>query len=120
MADQPLLEVNCTNCPGDQACDDCVVRFFLTGRDAAVVPLAGRAVRRAVGDAALPPALDALDAGLDAELESGLPADLAAALATLAAAGMAPEVLSVTDHDAIVTGTDTGNVTGIDAAARAS
>ena len=95
MADQPLLEVNCANCPGTQACEDCLVRFFLTGRDTAVVPLARRAAGRRAAPAPAAPA-DLEPAGLPA----GLPADIAAALGALDAAGLAPELLGLESNSA--------------------
>lgn len=91
MADQPLLEVNCTNCPGNQACEDCVVRFFLAERDAPVVSLAGRGVvRRVTGDPA---------EGATGQPTPLLPPDLADALLLLQATGLAPEVLSIEELD---------------------
>jgi hypothetical protein len=107
MADQPLLEVNCTNCPGNQACEDCLVRFFLAERDATVVPLPRRAAAvQAVTPApfvpALPPvpAMPAARPSTRPPAEAPLPSDLTAVLALLQGAGMAPEVLAVEEHDA--------------------
>jgi hypothetical protein len=92
MADQPLLEVNCTNCPGNQACEDCVVHFFLAERVSAVVSLDRRAAaRRPSGTVA---------SSRPSGPAAALPPDLAAALALLEAAGMGPEVLSVEPLDA--------------------
>jgi hypothetical protein len=107
MADQPLLEVNCTNCPGNQACGDCLVRFFAE-RDSAVVSLASRGAARRGTSPAWPataqpttgPAREPVGDELAAPLGLGLPADLAAAVAALEAAGLEPAVLGVEAHDA--------------------
>jgi hypothetical protein len=105
MADQPLLEVNCANCPGTQACEDCLVHFFLMGRDTAVVPLARRAAGRRDASVATPATAGASvppPSGMEPadDLSVGLSADLAAALASLEDAGLAPELLSLESNDA--------------------
>jgi hypothetical protein len=103
MADQTVLEVNCTSCPGNQACEDCLVRFILAERDAAVVPLPRRgAASRATMPAPYVPNLPAVPA-MPAARPSAvapLPADLAEVLALLQGAGMEPDVLAVEEHDA--------------------
>jgi hypothetical protein len=105
MADQPLLEVNCANCPGTHGCEDCLVHFFLTGRDTVVVPLVRRAAGRRDASVATPattgasvPAPSGMEPADDPS--AGLPADLAAALASLDVAGLAPELLSLESNDA--------------------
>jgi hypothetical protein len=72
------LRITCTQCNENAECDDCLVHFFLSERDATVTPFSGPV-------AAEPAAL---------------PADLAKALGNLAAAGLGPEVLGVTANDA--------------------
>ena len=71
MAHQEPLRITCDDCPGCPGCDDCLVGFFLRGRDAEVVRLGGEAT---------PP--------------SSLDADLAAAFDALVQAGLRPEILA--------------------------
>jgi hypothetical protein len=80
MADETPLRISCTDCPGTTACDDCLVHFFLAERDAAVVTLAGQPTEPAAGHR--------------------LPPDLANVLALLEAAGLAPQLLEVSDRGA--------------------
>ena len=72
MAETTPLRISCTECLDDDACEDCLVHFFLAERDAKVVPLTG-------------PVAEPVQ----------LPADLATALRNLAAAGLSPEVIEV-------------------------
>jgi hypothetical protein len=78
MADSTPLRITCTTCTGDEHSEDCLVHFFLTERDATIVPLTG-------------PAAEPVQ----------LPADLATALHNLASAGLAPEVIDVQPNTAV-------------------
>ena len=71
------LRITCTQCNDNAECDDCLVHFFLSERDATVTPFSAATAEPA-----------------------GLPADLARALGNLAAAGLGPEVIGLTANDA--------------------
>lgn len=89
MRNQTPLRISCSECETG-TCEDCLVAFFTTDRDAEVVPLTGRAGTRRAGR----PTVDAL------------PDDLAAAFATLQSADLDPELLSVTpNHPSSTTST---------------
>jgi hypothetical protein len=77
MAHDKPIRISCENCPGGDACNGCLVHFFLSERDAQIVQLKPEPAPPAGAPATrLEPALERV-------------------LATLRAAGLEPDLLAV-------------------------
>jgi hypothetical protein len=83
MRNQTPLRISCSECESGGTCEDCLVAFFTTDRDAEVVPFTGRAPTRRDRR----------------PTDAALPDDLAAAFATLQSADLAPDLLSITPNN---------------------